>query len=92
MVQNLLFIEQFLKEHQVIDLSVLDNRKVYCKMAMFGNGVDAQCWRDTFPELNESILKKKDISFRYRLLTWLANNQMDTVYRLCQSIWIGLSH
>lgn len=92
MVQNLLSIEQFLKKHQVIDLSVLDNRKLYCKMAMFGNGGDAQCWRDTFPELNESILKKKDISFRYRLLTWLVNNQMDTVYRLCQSIWMRLNH
>ena len=92
MVQNLLSIEQFLEDHEIIDISVLDNRKIYCKMAMLGNGIDAEYWRNTFPELNESMLKRKGIPLKYKVVAWLANNQMDTVYQLCQSVWMRLNH
>lgn len=92
MIQNLLSIEQFLEDHEIMDISVLDNRKIYCKMAMWGNGIDAEYWRNTFPELNESMLKRKGIPLKYKVVAWLAKNQMDTVYQLCQYVWMRLNH
>lgn len=92
MIQNLLSIEQFLKNHDIIDISILDDRKIYCKIAMLGNGIDAKCWRNTFPELNVGMMNMKGIPLKYKFVAWLAINQLDTVYQLCQSIWMRLSH
>lgn len=86
MVSNLIFIEHFLKDNSIAFTSILENRKIYCKLLMIKNVIGADYWRKTFPEVNFSILRKKNVPIKYKLLVALILVHLDRVYKACQFI------
>lgn len=86
MVSNLIFIEYFLKDNSIAPTSILENRKIYCKLQIIKNVIGADYWRKTFPELNSSILRKKCIPIKYKILVSLILCHLDIIYKACQFI------
>lgn len=87
MVNNIIFIERFLKDNSIAPTSILENRKIYCKLLIIRNIIGADYWRKTFPEINFSILYKKDIPKKYKVLVILIICHLDKVYKACQFIF-----
>ena len=86
MVSNLIFIENFLENNSIAPTSILENRKIYCKLLMIKNVIGATYWRKTFPEINFLILKKKYVPIKYKIFVALILGHLDRVYKACQFI------
>lgn len=86
MVSNLIFIENFLENNSIAPTSILENRKIYCKLLMIKNVIGAAYWRKTFPEINFLILKKKYVPIKYKIFVALILGHLDRVYKACQFI------